>query len=166
MTEKEKNTLVEALSYAGLNCLPQYWGETRDVWAQAIVLVTKANMTKNYAIAVNDGLGNPVVIQDFGDCSKIVRIDGIYPYCILDDSYKPNLKNKAEITAYLKSNGFPEEEVKKLLSNKKQNGEEKSEEEKSRDKEVIKKYVIMSAVNTQLEDIRLRSLNKNNTRYE
>lgn len=160
MNNIEEDSLTEALSYAKLNCLPNEWEERGGVWTKAVVHVLKVNTTKNYAIAVNDGTGNPSIVKDFGSTSRIVLVDKIYPFYYLDSSYQPDLRNKADIINYLSNNGFQESDIKQLLSNKRKDGQEKTDDEKKSDREIVKKYVIKISVKNQLADIELREMNR------
>lgn len=105
----------DALSYAFLFSLPNIY-EGNDVWIRAIGLVTKSNTEQNYCILARDYNGDAQVIKDFGNSSKIVRIDEVRPYMFLDQKYIVEFKNKAEIINYLlvQYREYTDEELKQM----------------------------------------------------
>ena len=153
-----EESLTEALAYAKLTKLPNEWEDRGGVWTKAVVLVTKTNTKKNYAIAVNYGDNKPSIVKDFGDVCMIAKVEHIYPYYYLDDSYNPDLRNKNDIINYLSCNGFDENYIKGLLSNKKLDGQDKTDEEKKSDKGKVKGFVVQTAINNQLGDIEVREM--------
>lgn len=158
-TRTEENTFQQALSEARVTELPKPYSKKSDrIWLKAIVHVIKCDNSRNYAIAVNDGTGNPIIVKDFGKTSKIVKVDGLYPFLAMGPSGIPNLQTQNEIIAFL--SGFyknSEREVEQMLSNANADGSEKTDEQKKADREEIKKRVYYAAI--QYEIKRVDSLN-------
>lgn len=141
MTELEQ-TLSEALTYARVPELPAELSDNIESWTKAIVLVRKASNLTNYAIARNDGSGNPVIIKDFGASFIVREIISIHPYSFISRQYQPNLRSKEDIQAYLINHGEDEATVKQLLSSKNKNGRAKSEAKAKEDNAAIKALVM------------------------
>lgn len=140
MTELEQS-LSNALSYARVPELPQSVDQQEGVWTKAIILVKKYNNRQNYAVAHNDGNGNPLIVADFGPSCGIKEIVGIYPYSFVTKAYTPNLKTKDDIVAYLVNHGENEAEIRQLISDKHPNNRAKAEARKKEDNEKIKSLV-------------------------
>ena len=101
-----KQELVRALSWCGLNYIPQE--DTGDtIWLRAIALVSKNDGSKNYAVYERGYDGKPRCIKDFGSVCQIVKIDKLFPFFVLDKSNIPNFKGKfkEERIAWLRANG-------------------------------------------------------------
>lgn len=115
-TDLEK-TLDEVLQYTHVPSLPPIYDEkSGDVWIKAIVLVTKSNGRKNYAVAkVDYNSDKPRIVKDFGVSAMIIRIDEIRPFYYLKDEYIVHFKNKDEIINYLDKElvDFTKEELSK-----------------------------------------------------
>ena len=159
LTRTESNTLTQALSEARVTALPKPYSKKSDrIWLKAIVHVIKCDNSRNFAIAVNDGAGNPVIIKDFGKTSRIVKIDGLYPFLAMSPAGIPNLQTQNEIISYL--SGFyknSEYELENLLSDTNTDGSPKTEEQKKNDREEVKKKVYHVAIQHEIK--RVDSLN-------
>lgn len=142
----EQISLTEAMSEARVPELPKEWTEKERIWVQALVRVQKVNTKINWALAYNDGSGNPCVYKDYGSTAKIAKILSINPFSYLQEKYQPDLRNKNDITTYLVNNGYNERDIRYLLGTKKKDGSDKTEEEKKRDREMIKKLVVRESV--------------------
>lgn len=147
------NSLSDALSIARVPELPEELKNNENNWIKAIVLVRKCNLNVNYALAINDGYGNPVITNDFGSPAKIVRVEKIYPYYFLTSGNIPDLRSKVEIIRYLSNYGYSEEEITQLLSTKNSDGKDKTDEEKKNDREQVKKFVNRVAILSELRNI-------------
>lgn len=165
MSKHEEFSLIEALSTAKLPQLPEeYVASDGKVWVLAIVLVTKCNTKRNYAIAINDGDGSPMVIRDFGSVAQIVKIEHIYPYHYMTNMSTPNLRNKQEIICYLSNAGYSEDDVKYLLSTKDINNVDKTNEQKEADRNTVKKWVMQVAIKNEITRVENR-IKIRNTQY-
>lgn len=142
----EQISLTEAMADAHIREFPEELKDNGKIWVKAIVKVMKCNCRSNYALAVNDGTGNPDIVKDYGSVAKIVKILGIYPYYYLDNSAMPDLRNKQDIITYLFRSGIPKEPIERLLSIENEKGERKSDEQRKRDKEKVKILVYKSAI--------------------
>ena len=163
----EQISLTEALSEARISELPKPIKNNNMIWIKAIVKVTKCTGASNYAIGINNGNGQPYIINDYGKTAKIVRIDGIYPYVYMDSRGIPDLRNKQEIISYLAENGFKEEETELLLSTKDKSGENKTPEQIKADREKIKYQVYYSAIQVELKKVNDRNRAQHlNDKYE
>lgn len=144
-TLREEITLTEALSEAHIKELNDEVPSGDNTWVKAIVLVTKCDASRNFALAVNSGDGKPLIVKDFGSMAAIVRIDKIFPYIKLNSSNTPVLKNKRDIILFFKRNGYTEEEVadiESLLSDKTSEGEDKDKERLENDRAIVKNKII------------------------
>lgn len=155
MTTKEKDTLDKAIAAAGVPVLPDICAdEQSQTWMKAIVHVTKSDGTSNYALAINKkGDGRPVITHDFGNVAVVKRVNGIYPYLVLDSASVPLFKSKNEIMEYLTGRGCPQDRVVMLLANRKGDGTAKTEEEKAKDRAKVKSWIYKIAVVEQLRNL-------------
>lgn len=142
-------SLEQSLSVAKVTELPSVYDGDK-YWIFAIVLLQKVDMSKNYAVAENDGRGNPTIVKDFGHPAKIAKILEIRPFLIAGDEILPDLKNRAHIKNYLRSNGMDDAEVDNLFSKKRPNGEAKSDEEIKDDNEAIYENVLRFAIKSRI----------------
>lgn len=142
-------TLTDALMEARIAELPEEFVPGEDngkTWVKAIVLVTKNNCSQNYAVAVNDGEGNPYVVKDFGSVASIVRVDKIYPFVYLAPHDIPDLRNKREIVAFLSQIGHPESETMQMLSRTHEDGTDKTKEEIDNDRAEVKRRIMRYSI--------------------
>lgn len=146
MTELEKS-LSDAMTHARVRELPQTIEIGNNNWAKAIVLVRKSNNKRNYAVAYNNGEGNPQIVADFGSAAVIREILEIRPYFMKAKLYTPTFRDKEEVVIYLVNHGEKESEIRKLISdvnpNKKPKSEKKLAEDKLRIKTLVNKYAII-----------------------
>ena len=150
-TTSEQISMTDALAYVHLKELPNKWEDKTKIWIMAIVKVTKVNARSNYAIAINNGDGNPVITKDFGTSAMIARVDEIYPYKYLNTVSMPDLRNKQDIINYLGNYGYDVENVKYLLSTKNKGNEDKTEEQRKADRSTVKMWVIRTAIKNGIE---------------
>ena len=159
-TIKEEITLTDVLSEARIKELPDELSENDITWVKAIVLVTKCDASRNYALAINAGDGKPSIIKDYGSVAKIARIDKIYPYIKLNSANSPSLNNKRDILMFFKSARYSEEkvaEIEALLANKNADGEEKSKEQLEKDRAIVKREIINLSIKNCLLTIQRNS---------
>lgn len=144
-----EETLLEALNEARCVVLPIVLDTNRKnaIWAQAIVKVTKCDMTENYALAINNGRDIPVIVKDFGSAAAIVSIDSIHPYSYFPINALPDLRKKSEILSFLVSYGYDRRKIEAILSPKDANGEEKTGEQKREDIATIKSMIYRICIN-------------------
>lgn len=141
-----ERSLSEALSRARLQELPdEYNDASKLTWIKAVALVKKRDCSTSYCIVKNNTDGNPYVVSDFGSPSVIVSFEKIYPYQFLQENDIPNFTSKKQIEAYLVANGDNEEDVKKLLSTKNEDGTKKTAEQREIETNEINNRVIRFA---------------------
>lgn len=140
MTELEQ-TLSAALTYARVPELPEQLSEKHEAWTKAIVLIKKTNNRTNYAIAHNNGSGDPIVVKDFGPACAIKEVLSIYPFSFTTKQYQPNLRSKDDILEYLVNHGENRADIEALLSKKTRNNRAKSEAKIADDNKTIKALV-------------------------
>lgn len=141
----EMDTMVSALNECGLGELPTKLGRS-DVWAKAILKVTKSDGSRNYCIAENTQDTFPKIIKDYGNMAAITKIEAIYPVLLLDKTNMPDLRSQKDCINYLSVHGVDKDMVAKLLNTKDVNGEPKSEEETSKGKKAVKDMIIKNAI--------------------
>lgn len=159
MRKRLEETLTEALIEAKCAALPKEKQDNEgksSVWAQAIVKVKKCDNTENYALAVNDGNDNPVIVKDFGSVATIVSVNAIHPYSFISQRAMPDLRKKSEILAFLTSYGYSQRKVESILSLRDGNGNDKTAEQKRADVASIKAMVYRVCIN----ELVLRDKNK------
>lgn len=125
----EQESLFDVLNEYHIAELPEELNaelEGKAVWLSAVVKVRKCNGKVNYAMAVNDGYGNPRVIRDYGSPAAIVGIESIYPVKTLDRSNFPSTKDKNKCITYLASNGIDKDLLESLYSDINPDGSVKS----------------------------------------
>ena len=154
--KSEELSLIDALSYAAKISLPEEYNPKGQPWVMAIVHVTKCNAKSNYAIAKNDGDGRPIIIKDYGEAARIMKVNHIYPYVVLSNMYVPDLRNHTDIVNYLSGRGYDADSIRFLLGVKGNAGEEKPEDIKKADKATVKGWVIREAIKNQLREIELK----------
>jgi len=87
MPDVKDLSLKEALQAVGVRELPKrYDNSSSEIWADAIVLVRKADMSQSYALASRRGDGFVRYSRDFGKMSPIVGLISVHPYMYLDKS--------------------------------------------------------------------------------
>lgn len=145
-------TLSEALSYAKVPELPAKAAEGANDWLKAIVLVKKANNRTNYAVAINDGMGNPQVVADFGPAMVIREVMEVYPYVMRDTVPLPHFSSRADIIDYLVKNGEDREKMEALASDTFKNGNRKPdgriESDRAKIKILLDKYAVKNNEDT------------------
>lgn len=141
-TKEMKESLFLCLSESGAQMLGEK-AKDSDIWAEAIVLVKKIDMSMNYALAVYD-YGRVKITKDFGRISQIISIESIHPYTFLNDKYIPNFKTIKEMSEY-------------IISYK---GNDSRTEVESMDKESLVKTFVGDAVNRYLYDKSFTDYNK------
>lgn len=146
----EDKTLIDVLSICRVKELGKEW-DGKKLWLKAIVKVTKCDNSKNYAIAYNNGYNKPFIVRDFGNMARIASIDAIYPFYYIQESQKPDLRNKTDIIKYLGDNGYDKENIEYLLNTKDEEGNEKTVEQKKEDKDKVKSMVDYVCIKTQLD---------------
>lgn len=108
------DSLIKATLEAKIPSLPPLFKPTDKMWDMAIVLITKSNMQKEYAIAKNeitakmiDGKlvvkSSPSIVKTFGSPSMIVKIEDIRPFKDIDDEFIPKFKKVEECVAFILS---------------------------------------------------------------
>ena len=119
MEKNLEKSLIDALSYCDLRDLPKR-DDKEFVWLKSLVLVSKSDGTKSYALSIKDKNGNPKIVKDFGTVSAIRQVIEYYPFCMLDASFMPFFKtrSKDERIAWLEHMGekdnFSEMSLKEL----------------------------------------------------
>lgn len=94
--KKIENSLVEALNWASLRELPPK-DNGEDVYILSLAKVLKIDGSKSYVAMSKDEKGNNRIVKDFGSLAKIVKIEEVYPYLLLNSNYVPQFKsNKKE----------------------------------------------------------------------
>lgn len=88
-----EKSLIDALSYCALRELPPE-DKGEDIWISAVVLLTKRNGTKSYAVVQKDTKGENKILKDFGEVSPIVKIEKVYPYLYLNSNFVPTFDSK------------------------------------------------------------------------
>lgn len=86
MTELEKNTLTDALIWAGCRRIPKK-DDGKGVWINAIALVAKSDGSKSYCIVERMFSGDFRVIKDFGHAAAIKQYVSIHPYEYVKEKY-------------------------------------------------------------------------------
>ena len=91
MANIKEESLSKALSAKRIPDLPkQYREDSGEYWLEAIVLVSKLNMSQSYAVAKRDADGKISYTADFGDISPISGLISIHPYMYLNkERYMP-----------------------------------------------------------------------------
>lgn len=133
-TKEMKESLFLCLSESGAQMLGEKAKES-DIWAEAIVLVKKIDMSMNYALAVYD-YGRIKILKDFGHVSQIISIESVHPYTFLNERYIPNFKTIKDMSEY-------------IISYK---GNDSRAEVESMDKETLVRTFVGDAVNRYLYD--------------
>lgn len=139
-------SLKRAMEKAKVYQMPKPLAQTTRIWAKAFVEVTKWDCSTSYCIAENDGDGNPHILYDFGNCSKIVKIDEVYPYDFINKRDIPDIKKPSDVAIYLIGHGIPKDEVMKLLTPKNEDGTDKPEEEIRENLDKVQKLIFKVAI--------------------
>ena len=121
MRDRKNESLVSALSWAGLTELPPK--DTKEnVYVRALALVAKTDGTESYVALVKDRTGEDKIVTDFGSIYPIAKVKEVYPYNFLDARFIPSdiLNNKEDMIAWLKVNAkhTSPEEIEKMAKNK------------------------------------------------
>lgn len=95
MANVKETSLLDALAYCDLRSLPKEW-DKQNVYILAIGLVSKSDGTFNYVSMKKDVDGKDTIVKDFGNISAINRIEKVFPYKFLDESYMPVFKTKGK----------------------------------------------------------------------
>ena len=144
-----QSSLEQCLRFAKVSVLPQEY-DGNNYWIFAIVLLQKADMSKNYAIAENDGYGRANVVKDFGHSARIAQVLEIRPFLIAGDEILPDLRSRAHIRNFLRSNNMDDEVAESLFSKKHEDGTPKSEDEIKNDNEKIFGIVLKIAIRSRI----------------
>lgn len=155
MTEKDLS-LSQALSYAKVDELPAKAEPGANDWLKAVVLVRKANNRENYAIASNDGMGNPQITTDFGAPMVIREVLSVHPYVFRTGINKPDFYSKDDVLEYLVQNGEDRNKMAALMSDTYANGRKKPEGKANADREKIKVLVDKHCLENMNKDDRER----------
>lgn len=108
------DSLIKATKAAGIPSLPPLFKPQGKMWDKAIVLITKSNMQKEYAIAKNEITAKmvdgqlvvkaaPSIIQTFGTPSVIMKIEDIRPFKDIQDEFIPVFKKADDCVTYILS---------------------------------------------------------------
>lgn len=152
----EEQSKYDALNMANLPYLPEEYVDMENsdrIWTRAICHVIKCDGSKNYCIARNDGFNSPIVINDFGNPSRIFKIDKVFPYEFVDRKELPIFTNRKDIIVFLANNGYDASYIENLFSPKDEYGNPKSKEKKAEDKEEIKKLLSSTFIKYNIEKI-------------
>lgn len=153
----EKKTLIEVLNVCRLNELPKEWDGKR-IWLKGVAKVVKCDNSRNYAVVENDGNNNAHIRRDFGNMARIVKVETIYPIMYLNENMRPDLRNKPDITNFLKNAGYDEKKIEMMLGDVDSEGNDKTAEQKKADKKQIKAWVDKECVLLQIEELHSRKL--------
>lgn len=138
--DKVEQTKFDALNWAKISLMPDKLSKrSKKIWIMAIVSVVKKDGSRNFAVAKNDGYGNPQMVKDFGNSAVVAYYKDIYPYDYVTEECTPVLRNQKDILTYIGSHGFKEEVIEALMSDKKSDGTAKTEEEKTADTNELKR---------------------------
>lgn len=147
--------MSEALTYAKVGELPAKAENGANDWISAIVLVRKVNNRTNYAIANNDGLGNPQVVADFGPAMIIKDVLEIHPYKMRGNVRIPSFASKEDIVEFLVGYGEDREKMEALMSDTFKNGNRKPdgriESDRAKIKILVEKHSMESAADSEKE---------------
>lgn len=158
MEDIRDKSLKKAMEWAKIYSMPeQLKPNTKRIWAMAFIEVAKFDCSTSFCVAENDGEGNPHILRDFGSCSKIVSINGIYPYDYLKKSDMPDIKKPSEVVFYLVAHGHDQDNIMALISDKKEDGTDKTEEELTNDIDTLQKLIVKTALieyNKKMEEVR------------
>ena len=88
-----RESLINALSWASLREIPEK-DNGEHIWIRALALVSKRDGSKAYVAIAKGKKGEDRIIKDFGSISQIVKVEEVYPYSYLDDSYLPTFETK------------------------------------------------------------------------
>lgn len=140
-------SMIAALNYVGYSELPPAFVQgSKKIWLNAILKVTKSDGTVSYCIADNRNGDIPWITKDFGTAAIIKKIDEIYPYTYMNQRNMPNLRSPNDCIEYLSHHGHDEDEIRELLSNVSEDGEEKAKEKAIEDKKKVKELIIKNAI--------------------
>lgn len=110
---KTEQSLFDCLAFCEVATLPEAW-DKKSVWLTAICRTRKNDLCTYYAYCERGVDGKPKIMRDFGAVRAIVEIEEFYPLLYLDSSYvrkfPKNDEGTANLTEYLKKNGFLEAE--------------------------------------------------------
>lgn len=137
---KIEQTKIDALNWAKISLMPDKLSKrSKKIWITAIVSVVKKDGSMNFAVAKNDGYGNPRLMKDFGNSAVIAYYKEIYPFDYVTEDCTPVLRNQGDILTYLSAHGFKEDVIQALMSDKKSDGKAKTDEEKTADTNELKR---------------------------
>lgn len=94
-TKKEKETLIDALSFYGLRALPEE-DNKEHLWIKALGKVQKADGTISYVGMTRNEQLEEVICKDFGSIAVIRKVLKVYPFTFLDAAYLPKFKTKTK----------------------------------------------------------------------
>ena len=76
MRDRKNESLVSALSWAGLTELPPK--DTKEnVYVRALALVAKTDGTESYVALVKDRTGEDKIVKDFGSIYPIAKVKDV-----------------------------------------------------------------------------------------
>lgn len=158
-------SMEQSLKFAKATKLPETYNGER-YWLFAIVLVQKVDMSKNYAVAENNGDGSPCVVRDYGHPAQIAKILEIRPFLIAGDEILPDFRSKIHIKNYLHSNNIFDERIERLFDKKHQDGTPKTDEEIKSDNEEIFRIVLRLSIKARIKSYYVNFYYNNAEQYE
>lgn len=157
MSPKEE-TLQLALQKTGIRSLPKALTPNDSrVWITAIVLCRKGGF-ETYALANNDGKGNPSITHDFGPCIVISEILSVHPIDCLDKRFTPDLRSDKAIITFLSKNGYDEALITAMLDKSAHDTAEEAKADRAKVKGLINQVAIMLAKKMLAEEERCKEI--------
>lgn len=110
MKDNKNESLVSALSWAGLSELPPK--DTKEnVYVRALALVAKSDGSESYVALKKGENGDDKIVKDFGSIFPIAKVKEVYPYNYLDSRFVPEktLESKEDMVNWLNFNDKKQE---------------------------------------------------------
>lgn len=119
MLSEKDITLQECLQANRLTELPAEYDPADGQLIRGISLVRKHGGTENFVSVAGDGKGGIKVTRDFGKSASIIEFIQTYAIEVLDNKRIARCRtNEDYINFLVKSNGYDEAEIDKLLENR------------------------------------------------